>query len=311
MRVTVFSDIHGNLSALQAALIHAEKQGFDALWFLGDLFGRGPLPIACYDLLKRREPEVWLMGNHDKGMLLLLEGHAFESDEMGQYALERSDHLALLWHAAQAKLGLCEDDRVFLRERLGWERPQADVAAAHGAVLSPDPHDPKNYGPHAYTIDEATRVNALHTVSEMEDRVRSQLPRILLVGHTHVAAWTSCSGWGGPYSWDPKTWGNGGLYTYSGNVETGRHPLPADNSAPLFICPGSIGAPRYMGNGRFADYAILDFEKNEVVYHRVPYEAREEKIASILVPKHTHHLYTKWWALAQQLIREVLYPVCL
>lgn len=306
MRVTVFSDIHGNLSALQATLVHAERQGFDDLWFLGDLFGRGPLPIACYDLLKSREPEVWLMGNHDKGMLSLLEGYAFDAAGMGQYALEWGDHVALLWHAAQTKLGLGENDQSFLRGRPGWDRPRKDVMAAHGAVLSPDPRDPKNYGPNAYTKDEATRVNALHTVSEMKGRDRSQFPSILLVGHTHVAAWTSCSGWDAPYSWEPKTWENGGLYTSGGNAEMGRHPLPTDNSVPLFICPGSIGAPRHMGIGRLADYAILDFERHEVIYYRVPYEAREDKIASILAPDHTHYLYARWWNLAEQLIREVL-----
>lgn len=306
MRIAVFSDIHGNFSALQAALVHADEQGFDALWFLGDLFGRGPLPIACYDLLKSRKPEVWLMGNHDRGMLLLLDGHAFDAAELGQCALNRVDHRMLLWHAAQTKLGLGEDDWSFLQERPGWERPRVNVVAAHGAVLSPDPRDPKNYGPNAYTKDEATRVNALRTVSEMKGGDRSQYPSILLVGHTHVATWTSCSGWDAPYSWEPKTWGNGRLYTSGGNAEMGCHPLPTDNSVPLFICPGSIGESRYMGAEQFADYAILNFERNEVIYHRVPYEARENRIASVLVPDHTHHLHERWWLIAEQLIKEVL-----
>ena len=40
--IAVFSDIHGNLAALEAVYADAIQHGSGAYWFLGDLFGPGP-----------------------------------------------------------------------------------------------------------------------------------------------------------------------------------------------------------------------------------------------------------------------------
>lgn len=147
----------------------------------------------------------------------------------------------------------------------------------------------------------------MHTVAEMYVDEPSRLPRILVVGHVHVAAWIQASGWSGPLSWEIKTWENERLFPPSGDLLVDRHPLPTDNQTPLFICPGSIGDHRHMGNEQFADYAMLDFEENEVIYHRVPYVSREDAIASILVPKHTDtNLRSDWWKSAEPLIKVIL-----
>jgi predicted phosphodiesterase len=50
MRVLVLSDIHANLTALQAVLEDA-KGDYDAVWCLGDTVGYGPEPDEC---VKRR-----------------------------------------------------------------------------------------------------------------------------------------------------------------------------------------------------------------------------------------------------------------
>lgn len=105
MRVAVLSDIHGNYSALKATLAHIDAQGCESLWFLGDLFGRGALPVACFDLLRVRNPNLWLMGNHDMGTLLLLEGRAFDDEEVKGCAPGSEDRQDFLWHAAQARSG--------------------------------------------------------------------------------------------------------------------------------------------------------------------------------------------------------------
>jgi predicted phosphodiesterase len=67
MRLAVFSDIHGNLAALEAVLADVAAQGpVDHLWCLGDLAAMGPYPAQCIQLLAAR-PEVQVIeGNTDR-----------------------------------------------------------------------------------------------------------------------------------------------------------------------------------------------------------------------------------------------------
>ncbi|MGH2535846.1 MAG: metallophosphoesterase family protein [Candidatus Promineifilaceae bacterium] len=65
MRVAVFSDVHGNLTALQAVLAHLEANGpFDHIIFAGDLCLFGPRPAECIRAL-RRPDIISLVGNTD------------------------------------------------------------------------------------------------------------------------------------------------------------------------------------------------------------------------------------------------------
>ena len=79
MRIAVFSDVHGNLSGLDAVLadIDAQEAGFDEIVFAGDLCVFGPRPDACVALLREREAEIAsIYGNTDKwisGLPLLAE----------------------------------------------------------------------------------------------------------------------------------------------------------------------------------------------------------------------------------------------
>lgn len=53
MRLAVFSDIHGNLTAFEAMLTDLEAQGdFDQIWCLGDLAGLGGQPHECLQKLR-------------------------------------------------------------------------------------------------------------------------------------------------------------------------------------------------------------------------------------------------------------------
>ena len=51
MRIAVFSDVHGNLAALQAVLEQIREQHADKVIFLGDIFQRGNEEIQCLKLL--------------------------------------------------------------------------------------------------------------------------------------------------------------------------------------------------------------------------------------------------------------------
>jgi diadenosine tetraphosphatase ApaH/serine/threonine PP2A family protein phosphatase len=70
MKILVVSDIHANLTALEAVLSDAE--GFDSIWCLGDLVGYGPDPNECVDLMRSLPDVSCLIGNHDRAALGLL-----------------------------------------------------------------------------------------------------------------------------------------------------------------------------------------------------------------------------------------------
>jgi diadenosine tetraphosphatase ApaH/serine/threonine PP2A family protein phosphatase len=62
MRIAVISDVHSNLSALDAVL--AQAGAVDAVWHLGDIVGYGPEPDAVVDRLAA-VGAVGVRGNHD------------------------------------------------------------------------------------------------------------------------------------------------------------------------------------------------------------------------------------------------------
>ncbi len=78
MRVLIISDIHANLTALEAVLADAKGQ-WDYVWCLGDVVGYGPDPNECVDLL-RTLPHLCLAGNHDWAALGRLDIRTFNSD---------------------------------------------------------------------------------------------------------------------------------------------------------------------------------------------------------------------------------------
>lgn len=64
-KIAVFSDVHGNSSALQAMYKDSIAQGVDEYWFVGDLLMPGPSVNAIWDLVKTMAPTVIVRGNWD------------------------------------------------------------------------------------------------------------------------------------------------------------------------------------------------------------------------------------------------------
>lgn len=75
MVVGVISDIHSNLTALEAVL--ADLPAVDELWCLGDIVGYGPHPNECIEVLRARNPTVVVAGNHDWAAIERLDASAF------------------------------------------------------------------------------------------------------------------------------------------------------------------------------------------------------------------------------------------
>ncbi len=68
MRLALMSDIHGNIQALDACLLHARAQKAQRFAFLGDLVGYGANPREVVDrvMLLTEEGATVIKGNHDE-----------------------------------------------------------------------------------------------------------------------------------------------------------------------------------------------------------------------------------------------------
>ena len=78
MHVLVISDIHANLTALEAVLTTAGD--YDAVWCLGDLVGYGPDPNLCISRIRQLPNLVCIIGNHDAAVLQRIDTENFNPD---------------------------------------------------------------------------------------------------------------------------------------------------------------------------------------------------------------------------------------
>lgn len=78
MRILIISDIHANLSALEAVLADAGET--DATWCLGDLVGYGPDPNECIQRVRDLPNTICLIGNHDAAALDLIDIDSFNPE---------------------------------------------------------------------------------------------------------------------------------------------------------------------------------------------------------------------------------------
>lgn len=72
MRVAIFSDVHGNLTALEAVLADIDQQAVDTIVFAGDLCFIGPRPSECLQLVRERgitsiygNTDDWVLGRQE------------------------------------------------------------------------------------------------------------------------------------------------------------------------------------------------------------------------------------------------------
>jgi diadenosine tetraphosphatase ApaH/serine/threonine PP2A family protein phosphatase len=120
MRILVLSDIHANLTALEAVLQAAGN--FDATWCLGDLVGYGPDPNECVQAVRQLPNLLCVVGNHDAAALMQIDADTFNPEARS----------ALLWTRRQ----LSQESRDFLSnlpEKLEVDR----VTLAHGSPRHP------------------------------------------------------------------------------------------------------------------------------------------------------------------------------
>jgi diadenosine tetraphosphatase ApaH/serine/threonine PP2A family protein phosphatase len=119
VRVAVLSDIHANLTALDAVL--ADAGAVDAIWHLGDVVGYGPEPDAVVERLEAAGA-VGVTGNHDRAAIGGSEIDWFNPDAKA----------AAEWTRGR----ISSRTRAWLRA-LPERRVEGDYQLVHGSPLDP------------------------------------------------------------------------------------------------------------------------------------------------------------------------------
>lgn len=128
MRIALFSDIHGNLPALDAVLADIARQQVDAVYCLGDLVGYAAFPNEVTERI-RREEIATIIGNYDDGV-------GFDRDDCGcayrDAEEQRRGQASLMWTRAR----VTPENKAFLRDLHKEIRFDADgrrVLLVHGS----------------------------------------------------------------------------------------------------------------------------------------------------------------------------------
>ncbi len=154
MRTLILSDIHSNLTALQAVLDDAAP--FDRVFCLGDVVGYGPDPNECIDALRELPELACVKGNHDAAILGEIDIHAFNNDA----------RVSLEWLVSQ----LMPENYRWLRECP--EKLEIDeFTLAHGSPRNPV---------WEYVME----------LSVAKSNMGRFDTRFCLVGHTHIPAFS-------------------------------------------------------------------------------------------------------------------------
>jgi predicted phosphodiesterase len=120
-KVLVISDIHANITALEAVLADAGK--VDGVWCLGDIAGYGPDPNECIERIRALPDLTCMMGNHDFAAIGDMALEVFNADAKK----------ALLWQRER----LTDANREFLRSFSQKPKVSGSVTLVHGSPRDP------------------------------------------------------------------------------------------------------------------------------------------------------------------------------
>ncbi len=180
MRLAVISDIHGNLTALEAVLMDLQSVGeVDLIWHLGDYVAFGPDGKHVIDRVREQITQLGedkvkaIGGNTDR---YLITGQRFnqppaEDEEAFNklHATRETINAALQWNFAQ----LTWEDYQWLTKTLGREL-HVDVPG-YGTVI----------GFHAVPGNDETFLDADTPDEEAADYLLDREGRLAIGGHTH------------------------------------------------------------------------------------------------------------------------------
>lgn len=123
MRYLILSDIHSNLSALEAVLAQVSGE-YEQVVCLGDIVGYGPEPNEAIDQVKQLNPVAVVRGNHDKACCGISNAEDFNPIA----------RVATTWTRQQLRL----ENLNYLRGLDVGPLPVGTFQIVHGSILDED-----------------------------------------------------------------------------------------------------------------------------------------------------------------------------
>ena len=260
MKYAIFSDIHGNLEALNAVLDVCRANGVNAHLCLGDIVGYNANPKECMQIVRSLPEFVCVKGNHDE---YASNGDAAES------GFNPHAKTAVLWTQAQ----LSEEERQYLAAL----PMRGNIRGANMTLI------------HA-TLDSPSAWGYIFDAYQAEDSFANQFTQLCFCGHSHVPVM---------FAKKPVTMTVGRkieeITEWADRREGGLSEEEMDR-ADSITCPiqqgykyliniGSVGQPR--NRDRRASFVIYDSIAKTVTRHRVPYDFRtaQQKILAAGLPE--------------------------
>jgi putative phosphoesterase len=189
MLIACFSDPHGNLPALSAAVADARGKGAEQMVCAGDMTGYGPFPDdVCKFLKKQAIPAI--VGNYDRKVIDVARG-----GKSAAAGMNPKKSRILLWtvdHMSSASLKYLKDLPEHLELQLEGGHK---ILVVHGSPVSAD-----------------DAIYPSITRQGLEAKLRDVRPDVLLCGHTHIPfvkllsgiLVINCSSVGHPVDGDPR-----------------------------------------------------------------------------------------------------------
>ncbi|MFA6320868.1 MAG: metallophosphoesterase family protein [Candidatus Omnitrophota bacterium] len=153
MRYGLIADIHSNVEALDAVLAEMKKERISEYVSLGDVVGYGANPKECIEKVKALNPSVLIAGNHEWGVLGMLELSYF--NEQAAAAIEWTENV------------ISGSDAEYMKT-FKLSESADDMTFVHGSL-----EEPKEF---FYIFD----------ANDTDKTFRMLKTKICFVGHSHV-----------------------------------------------------------------------------------------------------------------------------
>jgi putative phosphoesterase len=242
MKAALLGDVHANLPALEAVLAHAEGEGVEVIWNVGDLVGYNAFPEEVVQRL-RAEGALSVIGNYDLKVLKFPK-----KDDKWRRKKRPEKWRAFKW----AYENLSEESRTYLASLPREVRLRIDgrtVLLTHGS--------PASVSEHLYADTPEERLRELAALAEAD---------VIVMGHSHRAfvrkvndVWFINTGSVGRQDdGDPRA-GYAVLNLHDGDVRVQHHRIEYDVAAATAAIR-EAGLPRefeeMMRRGRKLDWIL-------------------------------------------------------
>ena len=255
MKYAIFSDIHGNLEALDVMLALCREANVDHYVCLGDVVGYNANPKECLDIVRGLPNLTIVKGNHDE--------YASNGDNEME-GFNPHAKAAVLWTRAQ----LTDEDLRYLSELpMRLTIKGANMTIVHATLDGPDAW--------GYIFD----------VHNAADNFSYQFTQLCFCGHSHVPLAFSKRpiAMGARPIEEIPLWASendGSDFKTADMIQ-----LPVEQSVKYLINVGSVGQPR--NRDPRASFCIYDTEQKLLTRYRLPYDVAltQQKIREAHLPE--------------------------